>query len=364
MVQKTHRRPGSRPLAFWKIRPDPSLDPTDESRERRDSRAPIRGRDYDKSSWNEILNLDLTRAALIIDASYSCNYHCVYCNLASTNKRPVDWPQVRILVKALALAGLRRAVLSGGEPGIFKESPRILADLASLKIKTTVLTNGIWAKDEGRLEKIVRAGTSGFLVSVKAFDEESIERVTGRRTPDAAWRTALLNFSRQKELGTIEYFGVNHVLTSATLETLAGTFWLDALPVRPQVILSLVEPYTSEMAALVPDPRELQSRLASLFDVWDRLGIDYRVEGMPLCLLGQRWPRSRDRQRLSDHAPRVFIQPGQDRDHVMAFTGYQRLLQFSKLPVCAGCARRGECPGVHKGVRHLYDERLLRPFRG
>jgi pyruvate-formate lyase-activating enzyme len=353
----------ARPVKFLKISPDPSLDPTCAARERRGPESPRARREYVKSSLYEMLGMDLCRADLIIDSSYACDMGCRYCGQRSTRGRHILWPQLHVSVKALALAGLRRATLTGGEPGIDPEAPGILADLSSLRIKTVVLTNGLWAADGRKLERFVSAGAAGFLVSLKAFEEKGFEQITGRRVQTAVWRRALLHFSRMKSEKKIRYLGVNHVLTTLTLEGLSDSSWLGDLPSRPEVILSLVEPYSQAMVRLTPPPRVLRPALATIFDRFDRWGLDYTVEGAPLCLLGERWRKSKDPARLHDDRPRIFIRPGAHTDYLMAYTGYQRLLQFTRMPACEACAKYDDCLGVHKRTQHLYDEGALIPFQ-
>ncbi len=353
----------SRPLSLLTIRPDPRLDPTSESRRLRGAESPNPHGDYSQTTLSEILDLDLRNSRLIVDPTYRCNFNCRFCSLPVRDTEQLDWDRIVVVLKALALSGLRRAVLSGGEPGIYRGTPKILSDLRNMKISTAVLTNGIWAHDEHRLEKIVKAGAHGFLVSIKAFDEAGYKEITGRKVEAKTWKAALANFSVQRANGRIGYFGVNIVITTANLAGLRDTGWIEELPVPPQVTLSLVEPYTDEMIGLVPPPERLKEALNSVLNKYDKLGIDYALEGMPLCLLGERWQKSLDPERLKESNPRIFIRPSNGGDQLLVHTGYQRLLQFFRLPECGICARKQECPGPHKRTHRLYEETALVPFR-
>ncbi len=345
------------------IRPEPSLDPTSGSRRLRGAESPKPHRDYSETTLTEILDLDLQNGKLIIDPTYLCDFNCRFCSLPVRDTEQLDWDRIRHVLQALALSGLRHAVLSGGEPGIYRRTPVILSDLRDMRISTTVLTNGIWARDEQRLETVVKSGVHGFLVSVKAFDEKGYRETTGRKVEKAAWKTALANIAGQRARGNIDYFGVNIVINTINFDGLQDTDWIEELPVMPEITLSLVEPYTDEMIGLVPSPGRLIEALNTLLGKYEKLGVDCCVEGMPLCLLGGRWRKSIDPARLQDCNPRIFIKPANGEDHVLVHTGYQRLLQFFHLLVCDTCARKQECPGPHKRTHGLYVGDTLVPYR-
>ncbi len=352
----------SRPLRYFMIGRDPVLDPTSESRVLRGAESPSPYRDYTETTLSEILDIDLRSGRLIVDPTYRCNFKCRFCNLPVDDSEELDWDGMRIPLKALALSGLRRAVVSGGEPGVYRRTPVILSDLRKMKISTTVLTNGIWAHDAHRLAAIVESGVHGFLVSLKAFDEAGYERTTGRKVKERTWMAALANIARERAQGRIDGFGVNIVINTINIDKLQNTGWIEELPAMPEITISLVEPYTDEMIGLVPAPGRLRNALDCLLEKYEKLGIDYSVEGMPLCLLGERRHRSIDLGRLKDRCPRVFIRPSHGMDHMLVHAGYQRLLQFFRLPVCDSCACRQECPGPHKRTHGLYGKTDLVPF--
>ena len=304
--------------------------------------------DYRESSLAEILSMDLTSATLILEPSYFCNLRCTFCALPVWSRTLVDWTRLSAVCQALALCGLRSVTLTGGEPGIVANIAGILEDLRRWGMRTTLLTHGLWAYNEDYLARILANGNiDGILMSVKAFDAVTFGALTGRTSLFEKQAGALANIARAYRDGRLRRWTVNHVMTRQTIDRLPDLSWLDGLEAQPEIVFSLMEPYLPEMAGSVPSAKALRKTLPSLLACLEARGIQYSFEGLPICILGESWRRSCDIDRRCDDAYRIVVQPRQEADYVLVFQGYQRLLQFIKLPTCSGCRLASSCPGVH-----------------
>lgn len=332
--------PDGRPLRFGIKRSEP---------EGRDDRCPQLERDYRSATAAELVTMVDPGATLLFDLSYLCDLRCRFCDLPVTERRAVDWPRVRGVIGLLATAGMRRAVLTGGEPGLQPHLFEILGDLHGWGVATCLLTHGMWASDEARLRRALAAGLAKVEMSLKAFDDPAAEALVGRRSVWSRQLAGLHALSAAQAAGRLSALHLNVVITAATLDALAALPELLAmLPAAPVVDLSLIEPYRVDMLDLVPEP-EVWCEL--VLPVLDRLaadGVAFTVEGVPLCLLGAHRERSRDLARVDDHGLRLFLSPQADADYLVAYRGYQRHLQFARTAACEGCPDARRCTGPHK----------------
>lgn len=340
------------------------LDPVDSSRGARGPDAPDLSSDFVETSLSELLAMDLARATLTFDPSFVCDLRCRFCDLPVTSKLTIDWSGVAAVVSALVLVGLRDVHIIGGEPGLHPGIEDLLRRLRDLGVRVTVFTHGMWAVRPARLERLLDAGAQRFVMSLKAFDEETFQAITRRPGGAAVQKAALRELVRAWDEGKLQHIELNHVLTRQTLPTLADIPWAEGLPRQPYIALSLLEPYRDHMADLVPSPDELARTLPRLLESLERRGIPYGLDGVPLCFLGERWARSRDVRRMTDRRLRVNIRPKPEGDYVLAYRGHQRLLQFTHAERCTRCALARSCPGAHKRLLEWWPTDALRPVEG
>jgi len=353
---------GAKPLKLYKIKSEPALDPTGQTRALMGYHAPTLD-DYLRISLLEALDLDMRDAEFFIDLTFFCNLKCNYCAVSSKERIALDWKQSLIPIKAMSLMGVRSAGLGGGEPGIYQHTPKVLQDLRDLKIETTVFTNGIWAKSQRKLETFMRARPRGFMVSYKAFNEDDYKKLTGVPVPTSVMKQALGNFSRRFQQGEFQDFKVNHVVTSLSVKNLSEMLWLMDLPSPPTMILTMVEPHSLSAIEIYPDPRALIKSFSSLLPALDKSAITYIFDSFPLCLLGERWGKSLDVNRFIDRRTRIYFRPRPDGDQILIHKGYQRLIQYGYLKECDSCAKRAVCPGIHKRAMKYYKNGVLTPFQ-
>lgn len=102
------------------------------------------------------------------------------------------------------------------------------------------------------------------------------------------------------------------------------------------------------MISLVPEGNKAIQVLKDIFEECDKRGIGYKIDGVPLCLLGQHIDASGDPEHVIDRDLRVFVKPGEHKDYMLAHRGYQRILQYGYRDQCSGCTQKTRCAGLHK----------------
>lgn len=316
---------------------------------------------YDPATIAELLAMDPRAGLLILDPSYYCNLACSFCSLPIHSKTRVEWDRLRSLLKLLAQCGMKRAVITGGEPGILPGLSDMVRDLRDWGYDQVVLfTHGIWAKNADYMHEVLASGITDITMSIKAFDDASAERITRKPRVFSQQVSALRNLGDALANGRLSGLHINHVITSDTVPGLLKPEWLDHVPAGAALELCIVEPYEPHMLGQVPQASVALAALFTLLEACDERGIGYKIDGAPYCLLGKYSAFSGDRHWLGDRNLRVFIKPGPAGDYVLAHHGYQRILQYGYRSACEPCAARDGCMGLHK----RYDESqwLLSPI--
>lgn len=350
------------PLRIRRIAPRPELDHRRKAHETRGISAPDPEEDFVDISLEEFVSLDLAGGRITLEPSNLCNLRCGYCAVPKDDPCDIEWDRVAHIFKLVRLRGMSVAVITGGEPGIFRDIRRIVSDLHSWGFVVSLLTNGTWAWQMDRARELVDLGLTEVHVSMKEFTRESFLSLTGRDLFERS-RRGLENISSLRRDGTLKYFHMNHVITRHSFPMRNIIDFFDAFDLRPDLFLiTMVEPIKEKDYGLVPDPDVLLEELDPLLSYLDGRGIPFRVEGIPLCLLGDRAEASLDGAHLADNAYRVFVTFKERRESVFVFRGWQRLLQFTHGKGCEACVRAGECPGIHKTILEYWRDDRLRPL--
>lgn len=117
-----------------------------------------------------------------ISITDNCNLKCIYCmpnGYTPTNKKIITREEIKTLVQALALLGIKRIRLTGGEPLIRNDIVDIIRDIRGINgiEDIGITTNGIML---GKLiDDIVDAGLKRVNISLDSLNGETFRRITG-----------------------------------------------------------------------------------------------------------------------------------------------------------------------------------------
>jgi MoaA/NifB/PqqE/SkfB family radical SAM enzyme len=148
----------------------------------------------------------------MLEMTAKCNSRCIYCSCwqSSGHLASLSAAQCRELIPGLQTLGVRRLILTGGEPLLNSDLPQIIRTSYQNRIHTSVVTNGI-ALTRRRYENLVHSGLLGLTLSLDTLDE-SIYRVLRGVPIDFAMRAVQL-----LEKGAVEYdisVSINCVMTA------------------------------------------------------------------------------------------------------------------------------------------------------
>lgn len=284
---------------------------------------------------------------LDIIPGYGCNIRCRYCTATPAMRKvnPGYDALIRRIDPLIRCHAPARARIGGGEPTIRKDLFRLVAHLKTCGIpEIAIQTNGLMTAYPHYLERLVRAGVSRINISLAAWDESSLARLTGLDGMLARVRTAVANICRADLPLEMDV-----LLTRPGLDRLAAmvadlaamgvtrfNFWHMAVPPDPAAL------------DLVPDMGAAARQLVRLFDTYPRLTL--RAYYIPYCFFPQHgrhvW------HPLSENA--LVVTPER------TFPLDQGTLELGvKTDRCRGCARFGDCFGIREDyLKHFGDAEL------
>jgi GTP 3',8-cyclase len=112
-----------------------------------------------------------------------CNFRCSYCATAGPERHedPLERAEIARLARVLAMLGIRRVRLTGGEPTLRRDLLDIVRDVrATPGIEEIALTsNGHLLCDLA--EPLREAGVSRLNISLDTLDPEKLHRIAGRQ---------------------------------------------------------------------------------------------------------------------------------------------------------------------------------------
>jgi cyclic pyranopterin phosphate synthase len=122
-------------------------------------------------------------ADLRVSVTDRCNFRCQYCMPAEglpwlEREAVLSFEEIERLVGLLASMGVSDVRLTGGEPLVRREFPRLVAMLAPLVKDLSVTTNGFLLERDA--EALVRAGVTRFNVSIDSLQRDRFYEMTRR----------------------------------------------------------------------------------------------------------------------------------------------------------------------------------------
>ncbi|RLE58970.1 MAG: radical SAM/SPASM domain-containing protein [Thermoprotei archaeon] len=129
-----------------------------------------------------------------------CNFRCLHCYQRASAPLPTELSleeKLRV-IDQLDRAGVAAVALSGGEPTLHPDFLRVVSELASRGIYTSLATNGWVFADKEKMEKAVKAGLNYIEVSIDSAKPEKHDSF--RRVP-GAWERAIRALENAVELG-------------------------------------------------------------------------------------------------------------------------------------------------------------------
>ncbi|WP_240922529.1 radical SAM protein [Thermococcus sp. 9N3] len=186
-----------------------------------------------------------------------CNFRCQHCYQRADKQlaSELSLEEKLSLVDQLDRAGVAAVAISGGEPTIHPHFLRIVKELSSRGIHTSVATNGWTFARREELEKAVRAGIKYVEVSIDSAKPEKHDRFRGI---PGAWEHAVKALENAVELGISH--GMATIMDKETYQEIDDILDLaESIGVRRVIFFNLVPTGRAEdmiKVDLSPEERE------------------------------------------------------------------------------------------------------------
>lgn len=163
-----------------------------------------------------VLEEALEPITTVVDVTYLCNATCKYCQWGDKNnpiRKHLPLEETLITPKALQALGTERIVLSGGEPRLHPQLPKILDHYRRLVSSVNVISNG-FGLDSNEVNRLTDNGATGFTVSLDSTISE--EAMLTRETSSKIHRQVISNLKKICDQPRDFELGINSVVSSVT----------------------------------------------------------------------------------------------------------------------------------------------------
>ncbi|MBI4677500.1 MAG: radical SAM protein [Elusimicrobia bacterium] len=272
-----------------------------------------------------------------------CNQRCVFCSNPA-NGRVITWKEAKSLVDGFAKKGFAGLILTGGEPTLFKDLPRLVTYALSKGLEPRLITNGQKTADRGLLEELRAAGLRRLHVSVHSPSAEK-QAAFSRNPRSLANISRTLDHAARLDLRV----DVNTTINRRNAgELYALVRWLTrGWPQLRHFVWNNLDPLMNRASldlSLVPRLRDFEVDLHLAMSFLDSTGRTFRVDRVPLCFMSDFPHRSTETRKIvKEEARSVYFldQKGlQDQD--------RRHWTYGKSKRCSTCGLDPVCAGLYQ----------------
>jgi MoaA/NifB/PqqE/SkfB family radical SAM enzyme len=225
-------------------------------------------------------------AKVIVNLTYRCNNHCLFCAVGNRLKEDLPLVNVREVLEKYRAQGIRQLDLDGGEPTLHPDLLEIIALAVRMGFAPiNVTTNGRRLSYPDFARALLGSGIHSLLVSLHGPNSRVHERLTGApgsfRETMAGIRNALAYRPASVDVGVNTTLSVeNYALVEQLVEIL--------FPLGVERFnLQFLTPFGRAAAEAVPKPEEAAAVVRSLIEKW-KGRVRIQVINLPYCLLAGR----------------------------------------------------------------------------
>ena len=284
-----------------------------------------------------------------------CNQKCRFCSNPE-REATLDFEQARQLIDDFVSRGYDGIILTGGEPTLNKELPRMIRYASERGLHSRVITNGQRMADLDYLKTLVDAGLNHVHVSIQTYDERLQAFLSQNQ---GSLKNALQAVENLGKLGvtvnintTINHYNANHL--DKTVRFLLARF-----PFIDHFVWNNLDPKmnrASENPDVIPKLWEFEVSLYRAMSFLHSRGKTFRAERIPLCYMAEfAWASTETRK----------IIKGEER--IVRFLdekGFVRetLFEHGKADVCRYCRFDPICAGLYEMDTYYSSEELYPVF--
>ncbi|MBM4343184.1 MAG: radical SAM protein [Deltaproteobacteria bacterium] len=287
-----------------------------------------------------------------------CNHHCPMC---SNSGRPDAWqiatPELLRRVQWLHGLGMRRVVVTGGEPTVHPGFLEVAEALRDHDMGWDINTNGSRLHEPGFCATVAELGLLRAIVSLHASDRADSAVISG--TTEKGHDRIVAGIDELLRCGVAVM--VNAVATRTTLHKLSELLrWgIDRWGAEAQ--WKFVFPSTAgkggSWEGIALRYGEVADDLKACAALGEAAGVEVSFESVPPCTVGDRRVRN-------------VARSGFGETHYLDDLGGDRLYAIAHIEAhfnvfaqsCRGCSAFADCPGVAESYLRSYGTAEFRPL--
>ncbi len=287
-----------------------------------------------------------------------CNHACPMCS--NSGRAEAFFHETEELLRRarfLAGAGIRRVVVTGGEPTIHPGFWDVVAELRRLDIAWDINSNGRTFADQTFAERAVNEGLLRAIVSLHSHEAEASAVLSG--TSDKG-HDGIVRGIRHLVHAGCEVM-VNCVPSTYTVGKLADFLSFCAESFGPGIQVKFAFPTTIGRGGSWPGIQlrygDIQAEIRSLGSIGSALGLEVHFESFPPCILGDATLGDMSRSGFGEthYLDDVCGDKLYPIAHIEA--------ELSAFPeTCRSCAALRGCPGVSEDYLRRHGATELRPL--
>jgi len=286
-----------------------------------------------------------------------CNQSCRFCSNPE-NRRELSLAGARRLVERCARRGCDGVILTGGEPTMFPQLPRLVAYAVERRLTPRLITNGQKTADPAYMRALAKAGLPHMHLSIHSCRPAVQARLSGNPDSLENIRRSLRNATA---LGV--RVDINTVINKANAGHLSETVrWVAAqAPAVKHFVWNNLDPLMNKGAGksdMTPRLRDFEVELHRAMAWLASTGRTFRVERVPLCFMSEFPHRSTETRKLvKDEARSIYFldEKGLRIQDKTAWT-------YEKGACCRDCRLEKLCAGLYQLGVYYSEEELCPVF--
>lgn len=284
-----------------------------------------------------------------------CNHFCGFCSNPTTPYTHT-FESMKVLVDDFVKRGYFGVILTGGEPTLHPELPRICRYATDRGLHVRMITNGTRLADKAFAKEMADAGLKLVHVSVYSIQEDIEARLRGMPgTLKPAWDA----------IGNAHEFGIdvniNCVINRLNADHLDANvrYIVENHPYVRHFVWNNLDPSMGRaevnQAQYTPRLADFELSLARAMRLLHKTGRTFRVEKVPLCYMAEfAWASTETRKIVKGEERIVHFL---DAKQTVRQTDWEHVYS----PACQSCSVRQICGGLFDRG-NAYDPAELAPM--
>ena len=285
-----------------------------------------------------------------------CNQRCLFCNVATEKHGKIrhDTKLARQVLERAYREGNRRLTITGGEPTLHSDLPRLVRYAKEIGyLRVLLQTNAVKLAREDFARELAESGLDDAMVSLHSNRLEISDALT--QVP-GTWKKTVAGIRNLVTHGV--RVGLSHVITTRNYEDLPD--FVDFVLSDLQGVRKIDFLLNQHMGAgkkhpeLLPTFSEIEPKLGLALEKAIAAGLEItNALTFPPCRFAGHWELSLEYQRLQS-----LKLAGQPLDAGTRMVAREKI----KAPQCARCVFNAQCFGVWQGYADIHGLDELQPI--